>query len=110
MIGNQEATSSGSKRCFVVMGFGIKTDYATGQKLDLDKSYRALIKPIVERKGLICKRADEIRHSGSIDLPMYQELLTADIVIADVLDGQPQRPLRARNPARATAPDDDRDL
>lgn len=89
MVGNQEATSSGSKRCFVVMGFGIKTDYATGQKLDLDKSYRALIKPIVERKGLICKRADEIRHSGSIDLPMYQELLTADIVIADVSTANP---------------------
>ena len=89
MVGNQEATFNGSKRCFVVMGFGIKTDYATGQKLDLDKSYRALIKPIVERKGLICKRADEIRHSGSIDLPMYQELLTADIVIADVSTANP---------------------
>ena len=36
------------KQCFVVMGFGIKTDYATGRKLDLDKSYRLLIKPVVE--------------------------------------------------------------
>lgn len=73
-----------TRRCFVVMGFGIKTDYATGRKLDLNKSYRLLIKPVVEEKGLICIRADEIRHSGSIDLPMYRELLKADVVIADL--------------------------
>jgi hypothetical protein len=29
-------------------------------------------------------RADEIVHSGIIDVPMYQELLTADVVIADL--------------------------
>jgi len=73
-----------SKRCFVVMGFGIKTDFATGRKLDLNKSYKVLIKPVVESKGLVCIRADEIQHSGSIDLYMYQELLNADIVIADL--------------------------
>jgi hypothetical protein len=72
------------KRCFVVMGFGIKTDFATGRKLDLNKSYRLLIKPVVEQKGLICIRADEIRHSGVIDVPMYHELLKADVVIADL--------------------------
>jgi len=72
------------KRCFVVMGFGTKTDYATGRKLDLNKSYRLLIKPVVEEKGLECIRADEIRHAGTIDLPMYQELLQADVVIADL--------------------------
>lgn len=72
------------KRCFVVMGFGIKTDLATGRKLNLDKSYQALIKPVVEAKNMICVRADEIRHSGSIDLQMYQQLLSADIVIADL--------------------------
>jgi tetratricopeptide (TPR) repeat protein len=66
------------------MGFGLKTDYATGRKLDLNKSYRLLIKPVVEEKGLVCIRADEIRHSGAIDLPMYRELLKADVVIADL--------------------------
>ena len=71
-------------KCFVVMGFGIKTDLATGRKLNLDKSYNALIKPVVEAKGLECLRADEIRHAGSIDLPMYNELLTAEVVIADI--------------------------
>src|SRR5215472_7146415 len=31
-----------------------------------------------------CVRADEIQHSGNINVPMYQELLNADVVIADV--------------------------
>jgi tetratricopeptide (TPR) repeat protein len=79
-----EVLSGEQGRCFVVMGFGIKTDYATGRKLDLNKSYRLLIKPVVEEKGLTCIRADEIRHSGTIDVPMYQELLNADVVIADL--------------------------
>jgi hypothetical protein len=72
------------KRCFVVMGFGIKTDYINGRKLDLNKSYRLLIKPVVEAKGIECVRADELTHSGSIDVQMYQELLQADLVIADL--------------------------
>lgn len=79
-----KTSSNGQRRCFVVMGFGTKTDYATGRKLDLNKSYRLLIKPVVEEKGLVCIRADEIRHSGSIDVPMYRELLKADVVIADL--------------------------
>lgn len=89
MSSNQESISGGPQRCFVVMGFGVKTDYATGRKLDLDRSYRLLIKPVVEEKGLICIRADEIRHSGAIDVPMYQELLTVDIVIADLSTANP---------------------
>jgi|RhiMetdeSRZDD1v2_1073273.scaffolds.fasta_scaffold111470_1 tetratricopeptide repeat protein len=89
MNNTQVSTSSGPARCFVVMGFGVKTDYATGRKLDLDKSYRLLIKPVVEAKGFVCVRADEIRHSGAIDVPMYQELLTADIVIADLSTANP---------------------
>lgn len=77
------------KRCFVVMGFGTKTDLATGRKLNLDKSYHALIKPVVETKGLLCIRADEIKHSGEIDIPMYQQLLMADVVVADISTANP---------------------
>lgn len=72
------------KQCFVVMGFGTKTDYATGRKLDLDKSYRLLIKPVVEGEGLHCIRADEMQYSGTIDVPMFQMLLKADVVVADL--------------------------
>lgn len=81
--------SEGKKRCFVVMGFGIKTDYVNGRKLDLNKSYRLLIKPVVENKGIECVRADEIMHSGSIDVQMYNELLKADLVIADLSTANP---------------------
>jgi MAP3K TRAFs-binding domain len=71
-------------KCFVVMGFGKKTDYPTGRVLDLDKSYRYIIKPAAEAAGYECTRADEIQHAGNINVPMYQQLLNADVVIADV--------------------------
>jgi hypothetical protein len=70
--------------CFVVMGFGKKTDYETGRVLDLDQSYHNLIKPAVEAAGLKCIRADEVVHSGLIDVPMYELLLKADVVVADL--------------------------
>ncbi|KAA5538857.1 DUF4071 domain-containing protein [Adhaeribacter rhizoryzae] len=70
--------------CFVVMGFGKKTDFETGRVLDLDKSYKNMIKPAVEAAGLKCVRADEIVHSGLIDVPMYEQLLNADVVVADL--------------------------
>jgi hypothetical protein len=89
MPNDQPATQGGRRRCFVVMGFGIKTDFAIGRKLDLDKSYQLLIKPVVEEAGLECVRADEIRHSGVIDVPMYRELLTAGVVVADLSTANP---------------------
>lgn len=72
--------------CFVVMGFGKKTDFQStpNRLLDLDKTYRNVIKPAVEEAGLKCIRADEIVHSGLIDTPMYEQLLSADVVIADL--------------------------
>ena len=66
------------------MGFGKKTDFETGRVLDLNQSYHNLIKPAVEAAGLKCIRADEIVHSGLIDLPMYELLLKADVVVADL--------------------------
>jgi hypothetical protein len=73
-----------SGTCFVVTGFGKKTDFETGRVLDLDQSYINLIKPAVEAAGLKCIRADEIVHSGLIDLPMYELLLKSDVVVADL--------------------------
>jgi tetratricopeptide (TPR) repeat protein len=66
------------------MGFGKKTDFETGRVLDLDKTYRNIIKPAAEAAHLKCIRADEIVHSGLIDVPMYEQLLQADVVIADL--------------------------
>jgi len=70
--------------CFVVMGFGEKPDFATGRTLDLDKSYRVIIKKAVEEAGLTCVRADDVVHAGIIDRPMYELLLSADVVVADL--------------------------
>jgi len=67
-----------SRTCFVVMGCGKKTDYQSGRVLDLDKSYQYIIKPAAEHAGLDCKRADEIIHSGLIDVPMFRQLLSAE--------------------------------
>ncbi len=70
--------------CFVIMGFGEKSDPATGRKLNLDQTYKNVIKPAVAFCGYDCIRADEIQHSGVIDVPMYEQLLKADLVIADL--------------------------
>ena len=81
---SRDTPENAQRTCFVVMGFGKKTDFETGRTLDLDKSYRNMIKPAVEAAGLKCVRADEIVHSGLIDVPMYEQLLNADVVVADL--------------------------
>ena len=73
-----------NKTCFVVMGFGKKTDYTKPKTFDLDKTYKGIIKPAAEKAGLECVRADEIVHAGNINVPMYEQLLKADVVVADV--------------------------
>jgi hypothetical protein len=73
-----------NKTCFVVMGFGTKTDYTKPKTFNLDKTYRNIIKPAAQAAGLDCVRADEIQHSGNINVPMYEQLLNADVVVADV--------------------------
>ena len=70
--------------CFVVMGFGKKTDYTQNKTFDLDKSYRYVIKPAVEAAGYTCLRADEIQHAGNINAPLYEQIFAADLVIADL--------------------------
>lgn len=81
--------SDDRKVCFVVMGFGKKTDYESGRTLDLDATYEAIIRPAVEDAGLRCIRADEVTHSGVIDLEMYEMLLRSDLVVADISTGNP---------------------
>lgn len=73
-----------NKICFVIMGFGKKTDYISGRTLDMDKTYKNLIKPAVEATGYKCIRSDEIRDCGIIDKCMYTLLIKADLVIADI--------------------------
>ncbi len=72
------------KICFVIMGFGKKTDHSTGKTLDLDKTYKNIIQPAVVKSGFQCVRADEIQDSGLIDRSMYALLMQADLVVADI--------------------------
>ncbi len=74
------------KTCFVIMGFGEKTDFQSNPQrvLDLDKTYEYIIEPAVTEAGLACIRADRIVHSTVIDKPMYEYLLNADLVVADL--------------------------
>ena len=76
--------TSPKKTCFVVMGFGKKTDFQQQKTYDLDKSYRVIIQKAVEEAGLECIRADDVVHAGIIDKPMYELLLGADVVVADL--------------------------
>lgn len=75
------------KLCFVVMGFGLKTDFRSGQTFDLDATYEAIIEPAASSLGLRCIRADDLMLSGIIDVAMYEMLLRADLVIADISTG-----------------------
>lgn len=76
---------SSKKTCFVITGFGPKPDpNKPGRIIDLDKTFENLIKPVFDDLDIECFRAKEIRHTGIIDVPMYEWIYKADIVVADV--------------------------
>lgn len=72
-----------NQRCFVIQGFGVKQDYEQGKQFDLDASYD-VIKEAMEDIDISCYRADELRRNAMIEKIMYDELLRADLVIADI--------------------------
>jgi len=72
------------KTCFVIIGYGIKPDYASGKEYDLDKTFKNIIEPVFKELGFLCYRASDIQHSGIIDIPMYENILKADFVVADL--------------------------
>jgi len=75
--------------CFVIMGYGKKTDPTLGKTFDLDVTYNTIIKPSVENAGFKCVRGDEVLESGIIDKSMYALLIHADLVIADITTFNP---------------------
>jgi tetratricopeptide (TPR) repeat protein len=72
------------KTCFVIIGFGVKTDHQAGREVDLDKTFKNIIEPVFNELGFLCYRAMDIQHSGMIDIPMYENILKADFVVADL--------------------------
>ncbi|SDR51303.1 protein of unknown function [Paraburkholderia fungorum] len=68
---------------FVAMPFGIK------QGIDFDSVYDALIRPALLGHDFTVFRADEEKRAGDIRRDMFQELLLADIVVADLTIDNP---------------------
>ena len=70
--------------------FGEKTAYSrdgTPRELDLDATFETIIRPAVEGAGLRCIRADQRLNAGMIDSGVYEMLLGADLVVADISTG-----------------------
>lgn len=68
---------------FVAMPFGTKPD-ASGKEIDFNKVFDDLIKPALKDAGLDVFRADKEQRAGDIRTDMFQELLMADLVLADL--------------------------
>lgn len=68
---------------FVAMPFGVKQDSA-GQTIDFNRVYAELIQPALDMAGLAVFRADEEARAGVIRTDMFQELVIADLVVADI--------------------------
>ena len=65
--------------CFVIMPFDP----------ELTVVYDLVIKPYVEQKGFICKRADEIYSSRTIMGDIWTAIQQAEIIIADMTKKSP---------------------
>ena len=72
-----------TRRAFIVMPFGRK-QAPDGTEIDFDMVYANLIAPAARGGGLEPHRADAGRRGGSIHADMFQELLLAEFVIADL--------------------------
>jgi hypothetical protein len=68
---------------FVAMPFGKKSSH-DGTIIDFNAIYNNLLKPAIEAAGLAVFRADQEQTAGDIKTDMFQELLIADLVVADL--------------------------
>src|SRR5262245_3227227 len=73
---------------FVAMPFGSKPG-PDGGLIDFNRVYREYIAPALEAAGLEAFRADEEVRGGDIRKDMFQELLVADLVVADLTIDNP---------------------
>ena len=74
---------SSMRRAFVIMPIGRKK-VPNGAEIDFDAVYARLLSPAVKAAGLQPHRADAERRGGSIHADMFQELLLAEFVVADL--------------------------
>lgn len=72
-----------ARRAFVIMPFGTKKA-SDGTEIDFNAIYDEVLKPAIVAAGLAPHRADADRRGGSIHLDMFQDLLLAEFVVADL--------------------------
>ena len=68
---------------FIAMPFGTKPG-ADGQPIYFNRIFDELLKPALQDAGCEVFRADEEQRAGDIRTDMFQELLVADLVLADL--------------------------
>ena len=71
-------TPSPQKRAFIIRPFGTKKD------IDFDRIERELIAPALAQAGVDGRTTLDILGPGNIRVDMFQRLLTADLVVADL--------------------------
>ena len=69
--------------CYVSMPFGIKAG-SDGVAIDFDALYEQAILPVAEGLGLIVRRADSLETRGVIHKGIFEAVLSADFMIADI--------------------------
>jgi tetratricopeptide (TPR) repeat protein len=70
--------ATGAVHAFVAMPFGLK------HGIDFNRIYQELVRPALEAAGFDAFRADEELRPGNIRSDVFQELLLADLVVADL--------------------------
>ena len=92
------AASNALRRVFVVMPFGKKDvqnrpkveasaegqDAIEALKVDFDAVYKKLLSPALHEAGCLPFRATDEKGEGDIRKDMFFELVTADLVVADI--------------------------
>ena len=78
--------SESMKKCFVVSPIG---EVGSETRNSADKLYKHVIKPVCEICGFEAIRVDQLNDANSITQTIIEYLETADLVIADVSDRNP---------------------
>lgn len=76
---------AGRRVCFVAMPYGRKRDLElAGLERDMDAVYDRIFVPLLEERGFDYRRADRQFDQGLIRASFVEQLLDADVVIADL--------------------------
>lgn len=74
--------------CFVSIQFGRKP-IPDGRELDFDDLYFQVIQPALRDVGIECRRLDEFSAGAILHKTMISEILSSDLMIADITSGNP---------------------